>query len=90
MFKGRYLHTLDAKGRLSVPSRFREVLARHREETLILTNFDIASLVSPPMNGNCSRRRSADFPCSRRTCAPSRGISSPARKSARSTGRGAF
>ena len=39
MFKGRYIHTLDAKGRLSVPSRFREVLARHREETLILTNF---------------------------------------------------
>ena len=39
MFKGRYLHTLDAKGRLSVPSRFREVLAQHREETLILTNF---------------------------------------------------
>ncbi len=40
MFKGRYLHTLDAKGRLSVPSRFREVLAQHREEVLILTNFD--------------------------------------------------
>lgn len=40
MFKGRYIHTLDAKGRLSVPSRFREVLAQHREETLILTNFD--------------------------------------------------
>jgi MraZ protein len=40
MFKGRYIHTLDAKGRLSVPSRFREVLAQqHREETLILTNF---------------------------------------------------
>lgn len=40
MFKGRYLHTLDAKGRLSVPSRFREALAQHREEVLILTNFD--------------------------------------------------
>lgn len=40
MFRGRYIHTLDAKGRLSVPSRFREVLATHREETLILTNFD--------------------------------------------------
>lgn len=39
MFKGRYLHTLDAKGRLSIPSRFRETLAQHREEVLILTNF---------------------------------------------------
>ena len=40
MFKGRYLHTLDAKGRLSIPSRFRETLAQHREEVLILTYFD--------------------------------------------------
>ena len=40
MFKGRYLHTLDAKGRLSIPSRFRDVLSQHREETIILTNFD--------------------------------------------------
>ena len=40
MFKGRYLHTLDAKGRLSIPSRFRDVLAQHREETIILTSFD--------------------------------------------------
>jgi len=40
MFKGRYIHTLDAKGRLSVPSRFREILSQHREETLILTTFD--------------------------------------------------
>ena len=40
MFKGRYLHTLDAKGRLSVPSRFREILAQRGEEILTLTNFD--------------------------------------------------
>jgi MraZ protein len=39
MFRGRYVHALDAKGRLSVPSRFREALAQHREEVLILTNF---------------------------------------------------
>ena len=40
MFKGRYLHTLDAKGRLSVPTRFRELLAQRGEEVLIVTNFD--------------------------------------------------
>jgi len=40
MFRGRHIHTLDAKGRLSIPSRFREILAQHREEVLILTNFD--------------------------------------------------
>ena len=40
MFKGRYSHTLDAKGRLSIPSKFREVLSEHQEDILILTNFD--------------------------------------------------
>lgn len=40
MFKGRYSHTLDSKGRLSIPSKFREVLADHQEDVLILTNFD--------------------------------------------------
>jgi len=40
VFKGRYLHTLDSKGRLSIPSKFRDVLAEHQEDVLILTNFD--------------------------------------------------
>ncbi|MFZ1865653.1 MAG: cell division/cell wall cluster transcriptional repressor MraZ, partial [Polyangiales bacterium] len=26
MFRGRYEHSIDAKGRTSVPSRFREVM----------------------------------------------------------------
>jgi MraZ protein len=40
VFKGRYAHTLDSKGRLSIPSKFRDVLADHQEDVLILTNFD--------------------------------------------------
>ena len=40
MFKGRHYHTLDSKGRLSIPSRFREILSEHQEDVLILTNFD--------------------------------------------------
>jgi MraZ protein len=40
MFRGRYNHQVDTKGRLSVPSRFREVLAAASEGRLILTNFD--------------------------------------------------
>ncbi len=40
MFRGRYKHQIDAKGRLSVPSRFREVLAESFDERLIITNFD--------------------------------------------------
>jgi MraZ protein len=40
MFRGRYQHQIDQKGRLSIPSRFRETLASACDERLIITNFD--------------------------------------------------
>lgn len=40
MFRGRYCHQIDTKGRLSIPSRFREALASAFDERLIITNFD--------------------------------------------------
>ena len=40
MFRGRYEHTIDSKGRLSIPSRFRDILVTNDDERLILTNFD--------------------------------------------------
>jgi MraZ protein len=38
-FKGTYEHTLDAKGRVSVPGRFREMLGTDRR-LIIATNLD--------------------------------------------------
>ena len=38
MFKGRSKHTLDEKGRLAVPSRFKEVLSRKKDNCLVVTN----------------------------------------------------
>jgi len=41
MFRGRYEHTMTDKGRISVPSRFRDLLrTKYEEETLIITNFN--------------------------------------------------
>lgn len=40
MFRGRFEHNIDSKGRLSIPARFREVLSTHFDERLVITNFD--------------------------------------------------
>lgn len=40
MFRGRFEHGIDSKGRLSIPSRFREILTTNYDERLIITNFD--------------------------------------------------
>lgn len=39
MFSGRFDHAIDEKGRVSIPARFREVLARQGHERLFITNF---------------------------------------------------
>jgi MraZ protein len=37
MFRGRYEHTIDAKGRTSVPARYRDVLEAANERRVVLT-----------------------------------------------------
>jgi MraZ protein len=37
VFLGQYQHTIDSKGRVSIPVRFREILNDRYEETLIVT-----------------------------------------------------
>ena len=39
-FRSRSEHSLDTKGRLNIPSRFREVLREVYTETVIVTNWD--------------------------------------------------
>jgi len=40
-FVGTFEHAMDDKGRLSVPSQFREVLAGSQDEYLVLTRFRV-------------------------------------------------
>lgn len=39
MFRGSFEHTLDTKGRLSIPAKFREVLIGKGDDRIIITNF---------------------------------------------------
>ncbi len=55
MFRGQYEHTMDGKGRISVPARFREVLAEQdvtgdNADRIILTRTFEECLVAYPMD----------------------------------------
>jgi MraZ protein len=49
VFRGQYAHAIDEKGRTSVPSRFREVLAACGESRLVITAGVDPCLVAYPM-----------------------------------------
>lgn len=38
MFRGRFQHTIDPKGRLSIPARFRELLAQSDGQLVVVPN----------------------------------------------------
>ncbi len=48
MFRGSFEYTVDSKGRVSVPSRFRDILEDHYDGKLVLTlDFDSCLAVYP-------------------------------------------
>ena len=50
MFRGRYEHSIDAKGRTSVPARFREAMTAQGDARLVLTTGLSECLVAYPMS----------------------------------------
>lgn len=50
MFRGRFEHTVDSKGRVSFPSRFREILSSsYSDDRLIVTSFVDPCLIAYPL-----------------------------------------
>ncbi len=47
MFRGRYEYTVDSKGRISIPPKFREILAERYDSHLVITNFDHCLVAFP-------------------------------------------
>lgn len=48
MFRGIFEHTIDTKGRVSIPSKFRDVLLEKYDERLIITkNYDKCLVAYP-------------------------------------------
>jgi MraZ protein len=39
LFEGRSRHTLDEKGRLAIPARFKEILRKRGDSSLVVTNL---------------------------------------------------
>jgi MraZ protein len=50
-FRGIYPHTIDSKGRLSVPNRFRDVLRAKEDDRLVVTLGSNGCLAVYPMEG---------------------------------------
>jgi len=46
-FRGRFEYSLDPKGRVNIPSKFRELLQKFSEDRVVITNMDGCLLVYP-------------------------------------------
>jgi len=47
LFRGRFEFSIDSKGRISIPSKFREILSEKYDNRLVITNFDGGLLAFP-------------------------------------------
>jgi len=47
-FRGQSVHRLDNKGRLRIPTKFREILQKHRTDALVITLMNECLVAYPP------------------------------------------
>jgi MraZ protein len=66
MFTGSYFHTMDNKGRVSIPARYREILKGYKDRQIILTNFGGYVLAFPQSEWNKIEAKFAEQPLFRK------------------------
>ncbi|MEE9614823.1 MAG: division/cell wall cluster transcriptional repressor MraZ [Thermodesulfobacteriota bacterium] len=62
MFRGRFEHTIDSKGRLSIPSLFRETLSERYDSRLVVTTYDGCLITYPYAEWRILEERVAGLP----------------------------
>lgn len=66
MFTGSYFHTMDNKGRVSIPARYREILKDRKDRQIILTNFGGYLLAFPQSEWSKIEAKFAEQPLFRK------------------------
>ena len=66
MFTGSYFHTMDNKGRVSIPARYREILKGGKDRQIILTNFGGYVLAFPQSEWSTIEAKFAEQPLFRK------------------------
>ena len=66
MFTGSYFHTMDNKGRVSIPARYREILKDRKDRQIILTNFGGYLLAFPQTEWSKIEAKFAEQPLFRK------------------------
>lgn len=61
MFTGRYEHTIDEKGRISIPVKFREILREKYDERIVITTMDGCLYCYPYPEWEVLQKKASEF-----------------------------
>ena len=62
MFRGRYEYTIDTKGRISIPSKFKEILSQQYDDRLVITNYDHCLVAFPHQEWSLMEEKVKNLP----------------------------
>ena len=62
MFTGSYFHTMDNKGRVKIPSRYREIIEGGKDHQITITNWEGYVLAFPQSEWNKIAEKLAKMP----------------------------